>query len=313
MSYPTKYTRQYDYVAYQNTNPSRPLPATRVHADLNLLASLSDETVEFLKLFTRSDGALANESVGLDQLEASVAAMIGDTTAVDDLVEASDAAVAAAAAADASADSASTSASNAASSAGAASTSASGASTSASAAATSASNAAATLASALVGVASSVDSELVLYSGTTGKASKRASLTGVLKATSGVLSAAVAGTDFQAADAQLFSNLPQVTVSGATYTTVATDAQKHLLHPTSESGARTATIAANASVPYPIGTEITFVNQNGAGVLTISINSDTMRLAGAGTTGSRSLAANGVATALKLTATEWIIYGTGLT
>jgi hypothetical protein len=38
-----------------------------------------------------------------------------------------------------------------------------------------------------------------------------------------------------------------------------------------------------------------------------------MRLAGAGTTGSRTLAANGVATAIKLTATEWIISGVGLT
>jgi hypothetical protein len=38
-----------------------------------------------------------------------------------------------------------------------------------------------------------------------------------------------------------------------------------------------------------------------------------MRLAGAGTTGSRTLAANGVATAIKITSTEWIISGTGLT
>ena len=38
-----------------------------------------------------------------------------------------------------------------------------------------------------------------------------------------------------------------------------------------------------------------------------------MRLAGAGTTGSRSLAANGVAEAIKVSATEWIISGTGLT
>jgi hypothetical protein len=38
-----------------------------------------------------------------------------------------------------------------------------------------------------------------------------------------------------------------------------------------------------------------------------------MRLAGAGTTGSRTLAANGIATAIKLTSTEWIISGTGLT
>ena len=73
------------------------------------------------------------------------------------------------------------------------------------------------------------------------------------------------------------------------------------------------TIPANSSVAYPIGTALTFVNQNAAGVMTIAITTDTLRLAGAGTTGSRTLAANGIATALKLTSTEWIISGTGLT
>jgi hypothetical protein len=38
-----------------------------------------------------------------------------------------------------------------------------------------------------------------------------------------------------------------------------------------------------------------------------------MILAGTGTTGSRTLAANGIATALKMTNTRWIINGTGLT
>lgn len=99
----------------------------------------------------------------------------------------------------------------------------------------------------------------------------------------------------------------------AAYTLVLSDAGKHLLHPSADTTARTFTIPANASVAYPIGTAITFVNQNGAGALTIAITTDTMRLAGAGTTGSRTLAANGVATALKVTATEWIISGTGLT
>jgi hypothetical protein len=66
-------------------------------------------------------------------------------------------------------------------------------------------------------------------------------------------------------------------------------------------------------VAFPVGTAITFVNQASAGVMTIAITTDTMRLAGAGTTGSRSLAANGVATALKVTSTEWIISGSGLT
>jgi hypothetical protein len=57
---------------------------------------------------------------------------------------------------------------------------------------------------------------------------------------------------------------------------------------------------------------VTFVNQNAAWVITIAITTDTMRLAGAGTTGSRTLAANWIATAIKLTSTEWIISGTGL-
>ncbi|NBR23285.1 MAG: collagen-like protein [Micrococcales bacterium] len=48
----------------------------------------------------------------------------------------------------------------------------------------------------VVGPASSVDSELVLFNSTTGKLIKRATLTGLVKATSGVASAATAGTDY---------------------------------------------------------------------------------------------------------------------
>ena len=99
----------------------------------------------------------------------------------------------------------------------------------------------------------------------------------------------------------------------AAYTTVLADSACHILHPSADTTARTFTIDSNANVAYPIGTAITFVNQASAGVMTIAITTDTMRLAGAGTTGSRTLAANGVATALKITATEWIISGTGLT
>ena len=77
--------------------------------------------------------------------------------------------------------------------------------------------------------------------------------------------------------------------------------------------AKTYTIPSNVSVPFPIGTTITFVNQHGAGVLTISIATDAMYMAGNGLTGSRTLVANGMATALKLTATEWIISGVGMT
>ena len=50
------------------------------------------------------------------------------------------------------------------------------------------------------GITSSVDSELALWSSTTGKVLKRATVTGVLKATSGVVAAATAGTDYAKPD-----------------------------------------------------------------------------------------------------------------
>jgi hypothetical protein len=109
-----------------------------------------------------------------------------------------------------------------------------------------------------------------------------------------------------------FRAVPQNSQSAA-YTLVAADSGKHILHPSADTTSRTFTIPANSSVAFPVGTALTFVNQNGAGTVTIAITTDTMRLAGAGTTGSRTLAANGIATALKITSTEWIISGTGLT
>ncbi len=96
------------------------------------------------------------------------------------------------------------------------------------------------------------------------------------------------------------------------YTLVLTDSGKQFLHPATDASTRTFTIPANASVAFEPGTNIKFINQNGAGAITIAITSDTMRLASTGATGSQTLSANGVAHAIKLTATEWILYGVGL-
>jgi hypothetical protein len=109
-----------------------------------------------------------------------------------------------------------------------------------------------------------------------------------------------------------YLTIPQNSQSAA-YTLVLADSGKQIFHPSADTTARTFTIPANSSVVFPIGTAVTFINQNGAGVVTIAITTDTMRLAGAGTTGSRTLAANGIATCVKVTSTEWIISGTGLT
>jgi hypothetical protein len=94
----------------------------------------------------------------------------------------------------------------------------------------------------------------------------------------------------------------------ANYTTVIGDAGKHIY----VTSTATITIDSNANVAYPIGTTIGFIADTGVTV-TIAITTDTMYLGGTGTTGSRTLAAFGMATAVKVTATSWFISGFGLT
>ena len=107
-----------------------------------------------------------------------------------------------------------------------------------------------------------------------------------------------------------YLNIPQNAQTGS-YTTAIGDAGKHIYH-ASGAGAATYTIAANASVPYPLGTVIAFVNLSSTSI-SIAINADTMYWGYFGTTGSRTLGQYGVANALKLTSTTWIITGTALT
>lgn len=104
-------------------------------------------------------------------------------------------------------------------------------------------------------------------------------------------------------------SVPQNSQSAA-YTTVLADSGKHILHPTADDNPRTFTIDSNANVAYVVGTCITFVNQ--INTVTIAITSDTLTMAGTGSTGSRTLAASGIATALKVSTTSWVINGTGL-
>ena len=174
------------------------------------------------------------------------------------------------------------------------------------------------------------------------------SITGVLKGNGTAISAAVAGTDYvtptgtetltnktltspilttpalgtpasgtlssctvDGTNSVGYLNIPQNSQSAA-YTLVLADAGKHIFHPSTDANARTFTIPANSSVAYPIGTAITFINMTSQ-VVTIAITTDTMYLSSAGTTGSRSLAQYGSATAIKMTSTTWLISGSGLT
>lgn len=174
----------------------------------------------------------------------------------------------------------------------------------------------------VVGPASSTNNHVAVFNGGTGKLLANGGKTlpagGILGTTDAQtltnktvnLSANTVTVD--GTNAVGFRNIPQNSQSAA-YTCVLSDAGKHIYHPSADTTARTFTIPANASVAYPLGTAITFINDTSAGVVTIAITTDTLVFAGAGTTGSRTLAANGMATAIKIGTTRWMISGTGLT
>ena len=108
-----------------------------------------------------------------------------------------------------------------------------------------------------------------------------------------------------------FRNVP-INSQSAAYTTVLADSGKAILHPSTDANARTFTIDSNANVAYALGTVLTFINMTSQ-VVTIAITSDTLYLAGTGATGSRTLAQYGMASAIKMTSTTWIVSGNGVT
>ena len=99
----------------------------------------------------------------------------------------------------------------------------------------------------------------------------------------------------------------------ANYILALADNGESIVHPAADTSARTWTIPANASVAFPVGSAITLINEDGAGAITVAITSDTLYQAGIGATGSRTLAAGGMATIVKVAATKWFISGAGLT
>lgn len=104
------------------------------------------------------------------------------------------------------------------------------------------------------------------------------------------------------ADAVGYKGLPQNARTSA-YTLALSDIGKHISITTGG-----VVIPANASVAFPIGATIVVYN-NSASTQAISITTDTLRLAGTATTGTRTLAQRGLATCVKVTATEWVVTG----
>jgi hypothetical protein len=115
---------------------------------------------------------------------------------------------------------------------------------------------------------------------------------GVTLAASGTITAATVG----------FRGLPQNSQTAA-YTLALADAGRHISITTGG-----VTIPANSAVAFPIGTTIVVYNNSGS-AQNIAITSDTLRLAGTATTGTRSVAQRGLATLVKVAATEWVATG----
>jgi hypothetical protein len=127
--------------------------------------------------------------------------------------------------------------------------------------------------------------------------------------TSGTLS----GCTVDGTDAVGFRNTP-VNSKSEDYTLLLADSGKTIFHPAADTNDRIFTIPAESSVNYAVGTVVTFINLS-ANDLTIAITTDTMYLAGDGSTTSRTLAQYGVASAVKVAGTTpvWVISGNGLT
>jgi hypothetical protein len=98
---------------------------------------------------------------------------------------------------------------------------------------------------------------------------------------------------------------PTRSVSAA-YTLILADVA--IVHPAADTTARIWTIPANSAVPYGIGHQLFFNNEQGAGAITLAITTDTMTRVGAGTTGSVVIPTGHFAIATKITATTWQLW-----
>jgi hypothetical protein len=116
------------------------------------------------------------------------------------------------------------------------------------------------------------------------------------------------GIDSPAASNVGYRGIPKVYESGfGAYTVQLADAGKFITN----EGTRTITIPSDATTNFEIGTTIVFIAS--AFSMTIAIESpDILILVGSGATGSRTLAARGMATAIKTEVDVWMISGNGL-
>lgn len=128
---------------------------------------------------------------------------------------------------------------------------------------------------------------------------------------SGVATLITTAADGTSASGIGYQGIPQNSQSAA-YTIAASDDGKEIYHPASDANARTFTINSNANLALPIGFVFSIYNDS-ANAVTLAITTDTLVLAGKGSTGSRTIAQYGLVTVRKVTATRWSVSGVGVT
>jgi hypothetical protein len=115
----------------------------------------------------------------------------------------------------------------------------------------------------------------------------------------------VTATGTIAANTIGYRGLPQLTKT-ANYILALADAGYHISITTG--GIAIPPNSGGGSVPFPIGTTIVIFNNSGS-AQNITITTDTLRLAGSASTGTRSLAQYGLATCVKVASTTWVVSG----
>jgi hypothetical protein len=174
----------------------------------------------------------------------------------------------------------------------------------------------------LEGVTTSVDGELTLWSSTTGKVLKRATITGLVKATAGVATTATAGTDYVAPSGALgtpssgtltnctvdgtnpigYRDLPAVGTKTGSYTLATGDVGKYVQ------------VGSGGSITIPDATfaegDVVVIANNHSAAITVTCTITTAYIAGTDTDkASVSLATRGLCTIVFLSGTVCIISG----
>jgi hypothetical protein len=174
----------------------------------------------------------------------------------------------------------------------------------------------------LEGVTTSVDGELTLWSSTTGKVLKRATITGLVKATAGVATTATAGTDYVAPSGALgtpssgtltnctvdgtnpigYRDLPAVGTKTTSYTLQTADVGKYVQ------------VGSGGSITIPDATfaegDAISIFNNTTGAVTCTCSITTAYIAGTDTDkATMTLATRGVATVLFISGTVCVVAG----